>query len=324
MARPLRVEFPGAFYHVINRGNARQKIFLTNRDRGKFLECVEEAVERFSIKIHTYCLMDNHYHFLVETPEPNLSKAMQWINVSYAVYFNLKRQRKGHLFQGRYKSILVEEDEYLKHLSRYIHFNPMRAKKVESLVKYPWSSYPAFIGKTKIPSWLEVSWLLSQFGRKKNEANKNYKEFVENVDVDELQNPEKDLTGGFILGTPDFVTWVKETFLSSRPGESEIPQLKVLKPMIKIEDIIKAVGHEFGCSQESILKKGGKKNTARDIAIYFSRDLTGETGKRLGEHFDEISGAGITMRYNHISGEVERNTSLRECVNRLRKRIINN
>jgi putative transposase len=133
MARPLRVEYPGAFYHVMHRGNAGEDIFISSRDREKFLEYLAISVKRYEIKIHTYCLMTNHYHLLVETPHPNLSQAIKWVNVSYAAYFNRKRRRAGHLFQGRFKSILVDADEYLKHLSRYIHLNPLRANMVDVL-----------------------------------------------------------------------------------------------------------------------------------------------------------------------------------------------
>jgi len=154
MARPLRVEYPGAYYHVINRGNAGEDIFHSIRDREKFLEYLEKAVERFSIIVHTYCLMATHYHLLIETPQPNLSAAIQWLNVSYAAYYNKKRRRSGHLFQGRFKSILVDADGYLKHLSRYIHLNPVRAKIVTNPSEFSWSSYPAFIGKIKAPDWL--------------------------------------------------------------------------------------------------------------------------------------------------------------------------
>ena len=117
MARPLRVEYPGAYYHVINRGNNQENIFKNDRDSEKFLEYLERATERFSAIINTYCLMDNHYHLLVETPEANLSLSMQWINVSYATYFNRKRGRYAHLFQGRFKALLIDADEYLKELS---------------------------------------------------------------------------------------------------------------------------------------------------------------------------------------------------------------
>ena len=219
MARALRVEYPGAFYHVINRGNAGDDIFKSLRDREKFLEYLQSSVERYGLKIHTYCLMSNHYHLLVETPEANLSRAIKWVNVSYAGYFNRKRQRRGHLFQGRYKAILVDADEYLKQLSRYIHLNPIRAKMVPELGSYPFSSYPAFIGQVKAPTWLEINWLLSLFGQSRRSAAKKHRDFVEKIDIANLENPAKDITGGFILGGVEFVNWVKESFLSNRRGK---------------------------------------------------------------------------------------------------------
>ena len=130
MARPLRIEYSGAYHHVINRGNAGENIFIDERDREKFLEYLAKGTERFITKIHTYCLMSNHYHVLIETPQANLSVATQWLNVSYSVYFNKRHRRKGHLFQGRFKAILLDANEYLILLSRYIHLNPVRAKMV--------------------------------------------------------------------------------------------------------------------------------------------------------------------------------------------------
>ena len=259
MVRPLRVEFAGAFYHVLNRGNAGEAIFKSKKDRERFLDCIARAVERFSLKIHTYCLMMNHYHLLVETPEPNLSKAIQLLNVSYATYFNRKYHRNGHLFQGRFKSILVDEDAYLKYLSRYIHLNPVRAKLVEYPADYSWSSYREFIGKVNANSWLEAKWLLRQFGRGKKEAIKNYRDFVEKIDFNTLENPEKDLISGYILGSADFVQWVKETHLYSRADEKEIPQLRELKSKIDVERIIDEVADEFNCSRYMILSKGRKR-----------------------------------------------------------------
>ena len=249
MARPLRVEYPGAYYHVINRGNNQEKIFFNDRDKEKFLEYLEKANERFSIIIHTYCLMSNHYHLLVETPEPNLSVAMQWINVSYATYFNRKRGRVGHLFQGRFKAILIDADQYLKHLSRYIHLNPVKAKLVPMASKYKWSSYAAFIGKARIPAYLETNRLLSTFGKGRKGAKQNYKDFVENTDITTLENPNEQVTEGFILGDWHFVNWVKNTFLSGRQDEKEILQLKKLKPRVQLETIVHAVCAEFGCNQ---------------------------------------------------------------------------
>lgn len=324
MARPLRVEYPGAFYHVINRGNAGENLFKGIRDREKFLEYLETAIERFSLKIYTYCLMTNHFHVLLETRLPNLSQAIQWVNVSYAGYFNRKYQRNGHLFQGRFKSILVDADEYLKQLSRYIHLNPVRANLVEHPDEYKWSSYSTITGKTKEPAWLESAWLLSQFGTQRKQAITNYKKFVEEANTKDLKNPAKDLSGGFILGSPDFVIWIKETFLSTRSDENEIPQLRELKPRINIDQIVEAVCREFNCEIETILQKGRKRNVARDFAIYLVRVLSGEKGKNIGEYFGNISGAAITRRYNCLVKQIENNKRFRNRIQRLKHKIVNN
>jgi putative transposase len=323
MARPLRIEYPGAFYHVMNRGNAGEDLFKSKRDRERFLECLETAGDRFSLRIHVYCLMTNHYHLLLETLDANLSRAVQWINVSFAAYFNRKRHRRGHLFQGRFKSILVEAEEYLKELSRYIHLNPVRAGIVEKSEAYPWSSYGAYIGKTKRPEWLETQWLLSQFAQKDREAKQRYRGFVEMVDPATLENPEKALTSGVILGTGGFVKWVKETFVDPREDHKEIPQLTDLKRSIPVETIIDTVGAEFGCTRAEILEKGRKGNLARDTAVYLARDLTKESAQILGAYFGGISGAGITMRYKHMSQEAAQSRRLTAMLKKLRGLIVN-
>src|SRR5664279_2859353 len=140
MARPLRIEYPGAFYHVTSRGNEQKDIFRSRKDREKFLGYLESAKERYGAVIHAFCLMNNHYHLLLETPSGNLSQIMRHINGAYTTYFNVKRKRAGHLFQGRYKAILVEADEYAKELSRYIHLNPVRVGIVANPEEYRWSS----------------------------------------------------------------------------------------------------------------------------------------------------------------------------------------
>ena len=323
MARPLRIEYPGAFYHVINRGNSGQDLFKDKRDRERFLECLKTIVDRFSLKIHVYCLMTNHYHLLIETPDANLSRAIQWLNLSYAAYFNRKQNRQGHLFQGRFKSILVEAETYLKELSRYIHLNPVRAGVMEKADAHLWSSYGAYIGKTKRPEWLETRWLLSQFGQKNKDAKQRYRNFVEMVNPATFENPEKELTSGVILGTGGFVKWVKETFVYPRENDKEIPQLKNMKRSVKIETILDAVESEFGCKKAEILEKGRKGNLARDMAVYLARDLTGESAQSLGTCFGGISGAGITMRYKHISREAAQSRRLEARLEKLRNLIVN-
>jgi putative transposase len=319
MARSIRIEFPGAFYHVMNRGNSGMDIYRNDRDREKFLEYISKAVERYGIKVHTYCLMTTHYHILIETPHANLSQAIKWINVSYSVYFNRKRRLSGHVFQGRFKSVLVDADEYLKHLSRYIHLNPVRAGMVDHCRDYAWSSYSAFGGYIKSPEWLETDGLMSLFGKDKALSKKRYRDFVESVQNDKIENPSDDVVSGAILGRVDFINWVKKTFLNK--DAKDIPQLKSLKPRPTPDDLIRAVSNEYGCERETIMQKGKKRNIARDVAIYFCREITGETGVSLGRHFGGITGSGIAIKHKQIANQIEADRKLKRRLNRIRKKI---
>lgn len=323
MARPLRVEYPGAFYHVISRGNARTAIFRTERDGEKFLEYLQKAHARFSLLIHSYCLMGDHYHLLIETPLPNLSQSIQWINVSYAAYFNKKHGRNGHLFQGRFKAILIDADEYLKQLSRYIHLNPVKAKLSSSPDTYAWSSYGAIVGSAVRPDFLSVDRILSRFGGNQKEAVKRYRQYVEDVDIKSLEDPLKSAIGSFVLGDNDFVQWVKETFLSLREDQREIPQLKELKPRWTLDDIVDAIAREYGCPKEEIRARGRKNNTPREVAIYLAREMSGKGGLQLGQYFGGVSGALITMTANRLARKMESGRELAGMVRKIKKRIFN-
>ena len=156
MARPLRVEYEGAVYHVTSRGNAREDIFLDNRDRSRFLEMLGDVVARYGWICHAYCLMTNHYHLLIETPEANLSRGMHLLNGVYTQWFNRRHKRVGHLLQGRFKAILVEKESHLLELARYIVLNPVRAKMVRSVRDWPWDSYRATSDQSDVPEFLTV------------------------------------------------------------------------------------------------------------------------------------------------------------------------
>ena len=322
MTRPLRVEYPGAFYHVYSRGNAGEKVFNGKRDKEKFLEYLGKVTERFAVVIHTYCIMSNHYHLLIETHEANLSAAIQWLNISYAVFYNKKHQRSGHIFQGRFKSILVDKDEYIKQLSRYIHLNPVRAKIVSEPLEYPWSSYSSFVGETKESEWLETGGLLGHFGRKLKESITNYKSYVEKVNVEAIKNPNKEVSCGFVLGDDDFVKWVYKKFISSRGENKEIPELKKIRPQVSVDKVVKIVCDEFECKKEYILQKGRKRNIAREITIYIARDICGETGKKLGEYFGGVSGMAITLSYNSIFNKSCKDNKLKKKIDKIKNKIL--
>jgi len=323
MTRPLRVEYAGAFYHVLNRGNAGEKVLSQDRDKEKFLCYMGDAAARYGLGIHTYCLMSNHYHMLVETSGANLSAALQWLNISYAAWYNKKHDRSGHIFQGRFKSYLIDADEYLSTVSRYIHLNPVRARMVEKPGQYPWSSYGCFVGEQKQPEWLKTDTVLELFSAKKAKAKVAYRGFVEDIGIEEVENPHKAAREGFILGGEGFVNWVQTTLLGKRSEEKEIPELKRLKPRPGLEEIIESVAEEYGCRGEDIRRSGKKNNSPRDIAIYISRSKSGMSCKELGEYFGTITGAGITMKYRQMSVAIDKDKKLQKKIEKIQKRIFN-
>jgi len=178
MSRPLRLAFPGAIYHVTSRGNAQAAIYFDDDDRQMFLALLGRCVEKFNWICHAFCLMDNHYHLLIETPDANLQEGMRQLNGVYTQYINRRHQRVGHLFQGRYKAILVDKDGYLLELCRYIVLNPVRAHMVSQPSEYTWSSYAATCGTVTAPSFLSLDWLLSQFAKRRDAASARYEQFV--------------------------------------------------------------------------------------------------------------------------------------------------
>ena len=220
MARPLRIEFPGAIYHVTARGNAREAIFRDDADRDLFLDALGEVVTRFGWLCHAYCLMDNHYHLLIETSQGNLSPGMRQLNGVYTQRVNRRHARVGHVFQGRFKAILVERDSYLLELARYIVLNPVRAKVVKNPDRYPWSSYPATVGAVVSPACLSTDWLFSQFAKTRPVAQRRYAEFV--AQGKSLPSPWPELKGQVLLGSEAFVDKMRP-LLEGKGELKEIP-----------------------------------------------------------------------------------------------------
>lgn len=203
MARPLRLSFPGAVYHVTSRGNARHDIVADDRDRSQWLSLLAHVVDRYGWLCHAYCLMDNHYHLVIETPKPNLSIGMRQLNGRYTQAYNRRHEQVGHVFQGRFTAILVEKDAHLLELCRYVVLNPVRAKIVSHPRLWMWSSYRATVGETKAPGWLTTDWILSQFGQRGGPAQARYRTFV--AEGRGGPAPWEQLTGQIYLGSEKFV-----------------------------------------------------------------------------------------------------------------------
>jgi REP element-mobilizing transposase RayT len=306
MARPLRIEYPGAFYHVTSRGNERRDIYKSQKDREKFLSYLESAVVRYGAVIHGYCLMSNHYHLLLETPAGNLSRIMRHINGAYTTYFNVKRKRAGHLFQGRYKAILVEADEYAAELSRYIHLNPVRATMVARPDEHPWSSYRFYIGQSRAPEWLKTDFILDYFGEDNATAHKRYRAFVEDLLSREYESPLQGVVASTVLGSPEFVAEVTEWDHGKHRDERNVPALKQLTQRPSLDDIVAKVA-TAGLNDEKLF---------RNLSIYCCQKYSGAKLKEIGERFG-ISDAAISQASRRLAMKADKDGELRGLVERL-------
>nr|WP_320048346.1 transposase [uncultured Desulfuromonas sp.] len=290
MSRPLRIEFAGAFYHVTARGNERKKIFVSQRDYARFKDYLGIARERFGCVLHAYVLMGNHYHLLLETPEANLSKVMHYVNGSYTTYFNVKRKRSGHLFQGRYKSIVVDRDNYLLELSRYIHLNPVRAGIKERPEEYPHSSYGSYIGQgaDDLVCRKEVLALLTD---ERTKAADKYREYVESALDQETVSPLEKLYGGFVLGRERFVREILQRLSADQVEREDVSYRKSLQVGHRVEDIIQRVCAHHVCSPQDLNKK--EYRHAQDMAIYLLKRQTAAANREIGEMFDGLSYSAV-------------------------------
>lgn len=278
MSRPLRIEYPKAVYHVTSRGNARSKIFADEYDKEQFLEVFASVVKRYNWLCHAYCLMDNHYHILIETPDSNLSMGMRQLNGVYTQGYNRRHSKTGHVFQGRYKSILVQKENYLLELCRYIVLNPIRAKMVNRPENWKWSSYMATVGLRDVPEHLTVDWILSQLGNKKTTAKRRYKAFV--MEGVQKESPWGDLQGQIILGEKEFTNKFKE-LLADKEQIKEIPRQQRYVNRLALSEIFK----------EGKVKDKLKRNIHIHTAhIKFGYTLK-EIADYLGIHYTTVSKA---------------------------------
>lgn len=320
MARPLRIEYPGAFYHVMNRGQRQEAIYEDDADRQRFVLGLGRMCQQFGTRIHAYCLMNNHYHLILETPDANLSRAMQWLNVSYASYFNHRHRYAGHLFQGRFKALVVEAGEYLEALSRYVHLNPVRAGLAERPWDYPWSSCRAFVKSQKTPDWLDLTRTLDGFGNTPRAARHRYKAYLA---AEKVENPGEAITGGSLLGSASFIDWITSTLLADRSDNNAVAALKRVRPAPSVEKVVALVSEHFRIPEATILRRGAKGNDARDVAIYLCRQHSRRSGKELGKVFGHISGAAITMRYKALAERRTKNRKLKTQIAKIERQISN-
>lgn len=307
VARPLRIEYPGAFYHVTTRGNEKKDIFKSRRDREKFLSYLESATERYGAVIHAYCLMSNHYHLIVETPLGNLSQIMKHINSSYTTYYNVKRKRAGHLLQGRYKAIVVEADAYAMELSRYLHLNPVRAGMVKKPEDYPWMSYRYYTADTA-PHWLTTSFILNYFGNKEATSKEKYREFVDNLINLEYSTPLQETIASTILGSAEFVSEIQERHLNGKKADRDLPSLRELTARPSLAEIVQAVRNAFPDDDRLATKAG----------IHMCHRYSGIKLKEIGGVF-QLTESGVTRASKRFEKIIGDDASLKKKLTEIKK-----
>jgi putative transposase len=311
MPRRVRVEFPGAVYHVMARGNELREVFRDDQDRQRFLECLEEAGQRFGWRVHAYCLMPNHYHLVLGTPRANLSRGMGWLQTTYTTRFNARHRRRGHLFQGRFKAQLVEADEYARWLVEYVHLNPVRPRqkreviapeRAEELRRYRWSSHRAYAGlPPKPPQWLRLDWL-AYWGRSRREAQAQYRKAIRRAFGQAANNPWRQLRGGLVLGGERLYQQARR--LAERAGGME--QARWTRSEAAVE-IRQRLGRLLAAESDDRVKMWARVR------------LGGERGVDVAREYGYADSSGVTRVVKRLENRIRTDRSVAKKLNALTK-----
>jgi putative transposase len=333
MARPLRIQFKNGWYHVTSRGNNRQPIYFDPRDRLHFLELLGQMVERHAVQVHAYVLMDNHYHLLVRTPQTNLSVAIQWLNVAYSIWWNRRHRRAGHVFQGRFKAVVVESGQWVLDCSLYVHFNPVavsalalskprkraegrgllqapeavRARRLETLRAYRWSSYRAYAGYGAAPGWLRMEEVLGRAG-----GRARYKDLAESKVGRGLEESLwTRLKWGLVLGGESFAGRIRTQLKTSRESSGR----RELRKRKSWSEVVRAVEEARGESWNEFACRHGDPGLA--LALYVGRRCTGMTLRTLGEAAGGMDYTAVSMAIKRFEQRLPAERKLRHLAQRL-------
>lgn len=314
MSRPLRIEYPGAHYHVMNRALAGQAAFVSESDFSGFLTLIEDGCRRWNLQVFSFCLMETHYHLAIQTPLGNLQRVMRHIDGVYTQRFNRRYKRDGPLFRGRYKAILIDGDRYLGAVVRYIHLNPVEAKKAGSPEDFPWSSHGHYLRPKGAPSWLSLQRVMAGY-----RTPKAFHEFV-------LSGNEKALLEFYskkrrspVLGDEDFISRIKD---GGYPLSKEHVgyETTILRP--RVSDIIAAVAHAYKVSRDDLFQlRRGERNEARQVAIYLTRELCNLTLKEIAEIFSLGSYGSAGAACNAVEAKLKLDRTLPRRMGKIREMV---
>ena len=319
MARPLRIEYEDAWYHVMHRGAGRRAIFHNDQHRELFFKLLDQTHFKYKIEIHAYCLMSNHYHLLIRTPMANLNQAMRNLNGIYALRYNRDRQTDGPLFRGRYKAIIIEKENYLLSLSRYIHLNPVEACICQNPEDYKWSSYSFYINNIENkPRWLFTDETLSQFGE--SNPKQKYRQFVDKGADEKIKDFYQKLRIIPVLGTDEFVENITNKNLKNTRKNKEIPDLQMIKKIVapSVKDIILITAQYYNCDILTLKNScSGRINPPRSMAIYLAASMCQQTFTNIAMEFGNISPGGISSISKKMSISIQEDLSLKKIADAL-------
>ena len=317
MARPPRIEFAGAVYHVTCRGNAKQDIVRDDMDREKWVDWLRRTIETYNWRLHAWVLMTNHAHVFVETPVPNLSAGMQYLGGSYTSYFNRRHRCCGHLFQGRYKGHLIEEQGYFLEVSRYLHLNPVRAKMVSRPEEYPWSSYRGYQRASRAVPWVTYHRVLGEFGGPAAAGRRRYARFVRAGVEQPPPSPFEQALEGMLVGSDAFVGRIRG-LLDEKPTDRSVPQLEHLRGRPTVAAIMEAVGEHFGVDTSRWAPGHRTDDASRAVAAYLARRGFGHPAGKVAEALGYRSPSSVTRAVSRVESS---NEELRRTAKQLERAL---
>lgn len=326
MARQLRVEYDGAWYHVFNRGAGRRRIFIDNYDYNLFFELLSEILDTWNVQTHAFSLMGNHYHLAIHTPNSNLSRALRHLSGVYTQRFNRRHKTDGPLFKGRFRARVVEKENYLLELVRYIHLNPVHAGICKSPSAHRRTSHKDYMQKKKRFSWLFIDEILSYFGRQRKSASLKFDMFVK----EKLKDKDNDILSfkkmPSIFGSTGFKEWIENNFISKNKRSDQIPEIRNLKRKpVTFDDILKCIVSFYQIDRSEVLiGVSGKKNDARTMAMYFMKKLTGANHSEIAKTMGGVKHAAVAQNIYRFHKKVKEDEGLAElCENMVSSILLN-
>lgn len=331
MSRPLRIQYPDAFYHVTCRGNERREIFRHADDRKEFFRLLSRSLNIFEVQLLAYAMMPNHFHLLVCTPKGNLSEFMRHFNISYTGFFNRKYKRTGHLYQGRYKAFLIDENNYLMEVSRYIHLNPLRIKsqkpvgqRLRDLMINDSTSFPGYLQPQNRKSFVQYKIILDYFGGENRNAMNEYQKFVAEGMERDLPSPLEKGKGTGVVGSDDFIEKIQKTFSKSKGHQRssrEQPALRKLGKQIKPDHLIDQYAKLVKISREDLTRKG-KQSAQRAMLMEMLYRICNLTQPEIGALLGGVDYSAVSQARKRLQIRIENNPELGEELIKIQNELV--